>query len=131
MVNQLLQIEKIGQKTLRIVMAAFWIAVCCYAIFGEEATYLVFSGKLSWSVPAILTAILLVAHFKSPRMGIAGGGLSALIFIAVTIYCIKALPFNLTIILNYLLLVISSVVLLGESVKEMVRERITQPFPKA
>ncbi|GGF31578.1 hypothetical protein [Echinicola rosea] len=130
MVNQLLQIEKISQMALRIGMAAFWIAVCGYAVFGEEATYLVFSGKLSWSVPAIITAVLLLAHFKSPQLGIAGGGFSALIFIAVTIYCIKALPFNLTIILNYLLLVISSVVLLGESVKELVRQRITQPFPK-
>ncbi|AWW32613.1 hypothetical protein DN752_22050 [Echinicola strongylocentroti] len=131
MVNNLLQIEKISQKILRIVMAAYWAAASCYAIFGTEAPYLVFSGRLSWSIPSMLTALLLIAHFKSPRLGIAGGGLSALIFIAVTIYCIKALPFNLTIILNYLLLVISSVILLGESIKEMVRERITQPFPKA
>ncbi|GAB2629727.1 DUF417 family protein [Belliella aquatica] len=136
MIDHILKIEKIGKKLLR---------------FGMVA-YLLFIGTLNfnntlisnndWIQSTILftivlvTAVLLLMHFKKPKLGAIGGFLAALLFLITVIYLSyleisSGIPISLVFlhVIKDIMLTFAAIILAGESLKEMIREKITKPFP--
>lgn len=135
MVNSLLKIEKIGQVLLRIGIAVYLVLSALSIILGGFSAPL-WQGLLV--LAQIIFAVLLLGHYRFPKAGIIGaiGCLLFFIFKGITISILLTKTDTPTLdqlfspILQYLLLIFGTVILLGESIKEMIRQRITQPFPK-
>ncbi|WP_009032503.1 hypothetical protein [Indibacter alkaliphilus] len=134
MVTNLLKIEQVGKALLRIGIAIYiWSVVLLSFQFDK--------GKLwmagIWVVLVIIPGLLLL-HFKSPKTGVIGGIATFLFFLISGIVILSSdLQVNAVWQLIYLhlvkdiLLMFASIVLIGESLKEIVRDKLTQPFPKA
>jgi len=136
MIDHLLKIEKIGKKSLR---------------FGM-VTYLLFIGMLNFNntlisnndwiqsiilfIIVFVTAVLLLMHYKKPHLGVVGGFLAALLFLITVIYLFyieisSGIPISLIFlhVIKDVMLTFAAIILAGESLKEMIREKITKPFP--
>ncbi|WP_200977304.1 hypothetical protein [Echinicola sp. 20G] len=139
MINLLLKVEKTAQKILRIGIVIYLLiaAISHLSIINKPESSLIHNILLA--LLAFLIAILLLAHFKSPKLGIAGGALGTIAFLFMAVLSLfgshhhlgpsflhHLLPF-----LEYLILSITCVMLTGTSIKEMIRQKITQPFPKS
>ncbi|MGY6743628.1 MAG: hypothetical protein ACXIUQ_12895 [Cecembia sp.] len=92
---------------------------------------------------ALLMAYLVVIpglsllHYRNAKTGMIGGIGSLLFFLASAIVLVVtdlsanvAWPLIYLHIIKDVLLIFGSLILIGESLKEMVRDRITAPFPK-
>lgn len=133
MVNRLLKVEQIGKVTLRIGIAIYmWSIVLFSYQFDQDKIWM----ALVMATIVIIPGLSLL-HFKSPKVGLIGGIGKVIFFLtSIVILIFSDLKANAVWQLIYLhtikdfLLAIASVILVGESLKEMVRDRITRPFPK-
>lgn len=136
MIDNILKVEKIGKMLLR---------------FGM-VTYLLFIGTLNFNntfvsnndwvqsiillIIVLVTAILLLMHYKKPQLGAVGGFLAALLFLITVVYLSyleisSGIPISTTFlhVIKDIMLTFAAMILAGESLKEMIREKITKPFP--
>jgi predicted signal transduction protein with EAL and GGDEF domain len=133
MVNKILKVEYVGKLLLRIGIAIYmWSVVLLSFQLDKDKLWLA-------AVMAILVIIpgLSLLHYRNARTGLVGGIGTFLFFLgSAVILIVTDLAANLSWSMIYLhiikdlLLMIGSVILIGESLKEMVREKITAPFPK-
>jgi hypothetical protein len=137
MIDRLLKIEKIGKQLLRGGIALYLASIVFFS-FGNVRTGGVDGIGLGLVAFLLIVIILLLLfHYKNPKAGAIGGIGSILFFLAsgmLTNYNDYLIDIPGSIIylnvIKDILLAFGSLVLTGESVKEMVRERITKPFPK-
>jgi hypothetical protein len=132
MVNQMLQVEKTGKLLLRIGIAFYLLSVASMS-FQLSSGYFWILSLLMIAVP-----ILLLLHFKFPKIGLIGGFAAILFFFFSALFIvISDIQINTPWQLIYLhavkdiLLLFAAVVLAGESLKEVVRQKLIQPFPRA
>jgi uncharacterized membrane protein YkgB len=132
MVNQMLQVEKTGKLLLRIAMAFYLLSVASMSFQ--------LSSGLFWilSLLMIVVPILLLLHFKIPKIGLIGGFAAMLFFFFSALFIVISdiqtnTPWQLIYLhaVKDILLLFAAVVLAGESLKEVVRQKLIQPFPRA
>ncbi|MCH7408590.1 hypothetical protein MM239_04230 [Belliella sp. DSM 111904] len=137
MIDNILKIEKLAKLALRVGLSIYFI------YFGSMNLWSVLSATQSnktWGflifIISIITAILLLSHFKAPKLAAVGAGIAAIIFLIIVVALAfieiqqhAMLQMIILRVLKDLILAIASIILLGESLKEMVREKITKPFP--
>ncbi len=137
MIDQILSVEKKAKQILRYGIAFYFVYFGIINFWGalQSANGDIMIGAFIMCI-GLITGGLILAHFKSPKLGAIGAGVAALFFlIIVAILAFIEINDGFSIqmiflrVIKDLLLAISSVVLLGESLKEMVREKITKPFP--
>ncbi|MCH7398097.1 hypothetical protein MM236_08860 [Belliella sp. DSM 107340] len=136
MINNILKIEKIGKILLRFGMIAYFLFIGTLNFnngFVEDGDLV---QKAVLLLLVVGTSILLLLHFKIPKLGAIGGGVSALLFLVTVFYLgylelRESVPFSMIFlhIIKDLLLFFAALILTGESLKEMIREKITKPFP--
>lgn len=134
MVNNILKVEQIGKVILRIGIVIYIWSIAILS-FQWDKDKLWMAAVL---VVLVLIPVLLLLHFKSPKIGVVGG-ISAGIFFLVSAFIIFTTDMQVEApwkfvylhIVKDILLFVASIVLTGESLKELVRDKITQPFPKA
>jgi hypothetical protein len=136
-INNLLKIEKIGKQLLRGGIALYLLSIVFFS-FGNINTS-GFGGLQTGLLALVLIVIILMLlfHYKNPKAGAIGGIGSLLFFLAsglLTNYNDYMMDIPVSIIfmnvIKDILLAFGSLILTGESVKEMVRVQITKPFPK-
>lgn len=137
MVNRLLKIEKIGQQLLRGGIALYLASIVYFTFSIPRSTGLaqLHTGLISLLLIGIL--FLLLFHYKNPRAGILGG-IGAILFFIISAFWVgyedysdnTAYSMIFLHTIKDILLAFGALVLTGESVKEMIRQKITQPFPK-
>lgn len=136
MINNILKIEKIGKILLRFGMIAYFLFIGTLNFNNG----FVGGGDLFQKAVLLLlvcgTSLLLLLHFKFPKLGAIGGGMAALLFLVTVFYLgylevSENVPFSMVFlhIIKDILLFFAALVLTGESLKEMIREKITKPFP--
>ncbi|MBW3467996.1 DUF417 family protein [Arthrospiribacter ruber] len=134
MVNNILKVEQIGKVILRMGIVIYIWSIAILS-FQWDKDKLWMAAVL---VVLVLIPVLLLLHFKSPKIGVVGG-ISAGIFFLVSAFIIFTTDMQVEApwkfvylhIVKDILLFVASIVLTGESLKELVRDKITQPFPKA
>lgn len=133
MVNRIIKIEFFGKMLLRIGIAIYmWSVVLLSFKFDKENLWMALLMAYLVIIPG-----LSLLHYRNARTGMIGGIGSFLFFLASAIVLVVTdLSSNVSWPLIYLhiikdvLLIFGSLILIGESLKEMVRDRITAPFPK-
>lgn len=133
MVNNILKVEQVGKFLLRLgIVAYIWSIVILSFQWDKDRVWMAFI-----MIALVIIPCLLLLHFKSPKIGAIGGVGAAIFFLTSTIVILTSdIQLNAPGKLIYLhvikdiLLFLASIVLTGESLKELVREKITQPFPK-
>lgn len=133
MVDKLLKVEWLGKLLLRIGIALYmWSVVFLSFKFDKDNLWMALIMVYLVVIPG-----LSLLHYKNPKTGIIGGIGSFVFFLASAIVLvITDLSSNISWSFIYLhiikdvLLMFGSLILIGESLKEMVREKITAPFPK-
>lgn len=133
MVNRIIKIEFFGKILLRIGIAIYmWSVVLLSFKFDKENLWMALLMAFLVIIPG-----LSLLHYRNARTGMIGGIGSLLFFLASAIVLVVSdLSANVSWPLIYLhiikdvLLIFGSLILIGESLKEMVRDRITAPFPK-
>lgn len=134
MVNNILKVEQVGKILLRFgIVVYMWSIVLLSYQWDKDKIWMALIMLALVIIPA-----LLLLHFKSPKTGVIGGIGAALFFLTSTIIILTSdmqadAPGKLIYlhVVKDILLMTASIVLTGESLKEMVRDKITQPFPKA
>lgn len=134
MVNNILKVEQIGKVILRLGIVIYIWSIAILS-FQWDKDKLWMAAVL---VVLVLIPVLLLLHFKSPKIGVVGG-ISAGIFFLVSAFIIFTTDMQVEApwkfvylhVVKDILLFVASIVLTGESLKELVRDKITQPFPKA
>ncbi|WP_304517243.1 hypothetical protein [Cecembia rubra] len=133
MVNRILKIEFFGKLLFRIGIAFYmWSIVLLSFQLDKDRLWM-----------AILMAVLVIIpglsllHYRNAKTGIIGGIGTLLFFLASAILLLVTdlsanVPWNFIFlhVIKDVLLMLGAVILVGESLKEMVREKITAPFPK-
>ncbi|MCH7403181.1 hypothetical protein ACFOUP_09375 [Belliella kenyensis] len=137
MIDNILKIEKLAKLALRIGLAIYFLYFGSMNLWSALSTTQTNSG---WGILifiiSLITAVLLLTHFKAPKLAALGGAIAAVSFLVIVVVLAiieiqqQAMPQMIILrVLKDLILAIASIILLGESLKEMVRERITKPFP--
>lgn len=134
MVDNILKVEQIGKNLLRLAIAGYiWSIVILSFQWDKDKIWMALV-----LIVLVIIPVFLLLHFKSPKMGIAGGIGTALFFLISALVILTTdvqadAPGKLIYlhIVRDVLLLLASIVLTGESLKELVRDKITQPFPKA
>ncbi|WP_018474290.1 hypothetical protein [Echinicola pacifica] len=131
MIDTLLKIEKSAKMALRYLIVLFWAVILIKSLFfaGTAQEHFVMENAL-WSIAGLITGILLLFHLSQPRLAIIGGVASALYTFILSIIAFLSPPMALLNGLFWLIFCTSSIILTGESLKEMIKKRITKPFPK-
>ncbi|MCH7415405.1 hypothetical protein MM213_18035 [Belliella sp. R4-6] len=136
MIDNILKIEKTGKILLRFGMIAYFLFIGTLNfnngfVGGEDLIQTVILLLL-----VVGTSSMLLLHFKFPKIGAIGGGVAALLFLITVVYLgyleiSEKIPFSMIFlhIIKDILLFFATLILTGESLKEMVREKITKPFP--
>lgn len=135
MINNILKIEKLGKMLLRFGMFTYLLFIGTLNINNT------FVSKNDWVQSAILfviaigTATLLLMHYKKPQLGAIGGFLAALLFLITVVYLSyleisSGVAFAMIFlhVIKDIMLTFAAIILAGESLKEMIREKITKPF---
>lgn len=135
MINNILKIEKLGKMLLRFGMFTYLLFI------GTLNFNNTFVSKNDWVQSAILfviaigTATLLLMHYKKPQLGAIGGFLAALLFLITVVYLSyleisSGVAFAMIFlhVIKDIMLTFAAIILAGESLKEMIREKITKPF---
>ena len=135
--DNLLKIEKIGKQLLRGGIAIYLASIIFFTLGNVKSAE---SVQLNTGLVATLLfglIFMLLFHYKNPKAGAIGGAGTTLFFLASAIlvgYSDFLQNFSGSIIflriIKDILLAFGALILTGESVKEMVRQRITKPFPK-
>jgi uncharacterized membrane protein YkgB len=133
MVNKILQVEKQGKKVLRIGLSIYLISIALLTFqLNTDRLWMILVSFFLMIISA-----LLLFHFKNPKIGMFGGlGAMAFFLLSALLLAISdvqaLLPWQTVYlhVIKDILLLFSAAVLVGESLKEMIRIRITQPFPK-
>jgi|GEM_PF-2948805 len=133
MVNRIIKIEFFGKMLLRIGIAIYmWSVVLLSFKFDKENLWMALLMAYLVVIPG-----LSLLHYRNARTGMIGGIGSLLFFLASAIVLVVtdlsanvAWPLIYLHIIKDVLLIFGSLILIGESLKEMVRDRITAPFPK-
>jgi uncharacterized membrane protein YkgB len=133
MVDKLLKVENWGKLLLRIGIAIYmWSVVLLSFKLDKDNFWLALVMAYLVIIPG-----LSLLHFKNPKTGLIGGIGTAIFFLgSALVLIITDLSANVNWTLIYLhivkdlLLLFGSIILIGESIKEMIREKITAPFPK-
>lgn len=136
MIDKILKVEKIGKILLRFGMITYLLFI---GILNFTSS---FKSNENWIQNSIIlflviaTAILLLLHYKKPQLGAMGGFLTAFLFLITVIFLLyrelsAGTPLSLTflLIIKDIMLTFAAIILAGESLKEMIREKITKPFP--
>lgn len=136
MIDKILKVEKIGKMLLRFGMVAYLLFI---GLFNFNNSFVSNNDWLQSSILLIIvliTAILLLMHYKKPQFGAAGGFLAALLFIITVVYlAYLEISADIPILMIFIhvfkdvMLTFAAIILAGESLKEMIREKITKPFP--
>ncbi|SMD45332.1 hypothetical protein SAMN00777080_3981 [Aquiflexum balticum DSM 16537] len=137
MIDNLLKIEKIGKQLLRGGIALYLASIIFFTlgnIKSAEAVQL-HTGLVGMLLFGLI--FLLLFHYKNPKAGAIGGAGVILFFLSSAILVAYS-DFNQNMsgsiiflrIIKDILLAFGALILTGESVKEMVRQKITKPFPK-
>ncbi|WP_194974698.1 hypothetical protein [Aquiflexum lacus] len=137
MIDNLLKIEKIGKQLLRGGIALYLASIIFFTIGNVKPTELaqLHTGLVGMLLFGLI--IMLLFHYKNPKAGAIGGAGTTLFFLTSAIL-VGYSDFSQDVsgsiiflrIIKDILLAFGALILTGESVKEMVRERITKPFPK-
>lgn len=135
MINNILKIEKLGKMLLRFGMFTYLLFIGTLNINNT------FVSKNDWVQSAILfviaigTATLHLMHYKKPQLGAIGGFLAALLFLITVVYLSyleisSGVAFAMIFlhVIKDIMLTFAAIILAGESLKEMIREKITKPF---
>lgn len=133
MVNRIIKIEFFGKMLLRIGIAIYmWSVVLLSFKFDKENLWMALLMAYLVVIPG-----LSLLHYRNAKTGMIGGIGSLLFFLASAIVLVVtdlsanvAWPLIYLHIIKDVLLIFGSLILIGESLKEMVRDRITAPFPK-
>lgn len=133
MVNRILKIEFLGKLLLRLGIAIYmWSIVLLSFQLDKDKLWLAAIMALLVIIPG-----LSLLHYRNAKTGLIGGIGTFLFFLSSAIILIFTdlsanLPWSVIYlhIVKDLLLMMGTIVLIGESLKEMVREKITAPFPK-
>jgi uncharacterized membrane protein YkgB len=135
-INNLLKVEKIGKQLLRGGIALYLASIVFFSLsnMGTEGFVGLQIGLLA--LVLIFIIFMLLFHYKKPKAGAIGGIGSILFFLASGLFTnyndyMTDIPGSIIFlnVIKDILLAFGSLVLTGESVKEMVRARITKPFP--
>lgn len=136
MIDNILSVERKAKMILRYAIAFYFIYFGLINLWGALSS----NGNILMGSIIMLLGLcigsLILTHFKQPKLGAIGAGVAAVFFlIVVAILAFMEIRdgFSLQMIflriIKDLLLAIACMVLCGESLKEMVREKITKPFP--
>ena len=137
MIDNLLKIEKIGKQLLRGGIAIYLASIVFFTLGSPKAAGLAQFQTGLVGILLIGIIFMLLFHYKNPKAGVIGGAGAVLFFLASALlvgYSDFSQNASVSIIFLHIikdvLLAFGALVLTGESVKEMVRDRITKPFPK-
>ncbi|SNS15521.1 hypothetical protein SAMN06295967_10499 [Belliella buryatensis] len=136
MIDNILSIERKAKLILRYGIAFYFIYFGIINLWGALSS----NGNILTGGIVMLLGLciggLILSHFKQPKLSAIGAGIAAVFFlIVVAILAFMEIRdgFSMQMILlrviKDLLLAIACVVLCGESLKEVIREKITKPFP--
>lgn len=137
MLDKLLKIEKIGKQLLRGGIALYLASIVFFTMGNPNSA--AFAHIQTGLVAVFLVGIIfmLMFHYKNPKAGAIGGVGAALFFLGSALlvaYSDFSQNASASIIflriIKDILLAFGSLVLIGESIKEIIRKRITVPFPK-
>jgi hypothetical protein len=135
-INNLLKIEKIGKQLLRGGIALYLASIVFFSLANIRTSGFVGFQTGLLALVLILIIFLLLFHYKNPKAGAIGGIGAILFFLASGLLSnynnyLAEFPASIIFInvIKDILLAFGSLILTGESIKEMVRERITKPFP--
>jgi hypothetical protein len=134
MITRILKVEIIGKVLLRIGIAIYmWSIVILSFKFDKDDLWMALVMAYLVIVPGFS-----LLHFKNPKFGLIGAIGTGLFFLAsALVMAISDFFSNVSWAVIYLhiikdvLLFFGSCILVGESLKELVREKITAPFPKS
>jgi hypothetical protein len=134
MINRILKVEIIAKMLLRIGIAIYmWSIVILSFKFDKDNLWMALIMVYLVIVPGFS-----LLHFRNPKFGLIGAIGTGLFFLAsALVLTISDFSSNVSWPLIYLhvvkdvLLLFGSFILVGESLKEVVREKITAPFPKS
>lgn len=134
MINRILKVEVIGKLLLRFGIAIYmWSIVILSFKFDKDDLWMALVMAYMVIVPGFS-----LLHFRNPKSGLIGATGTGLFFLAsALVLAISDFSSNVAWPLIYLhvvkdiLLLFGSVILMGESLKELIREKITVPFPKS
>ncbi|MFD2035932.1 hypothetical protein ACFSKL_14100 [Belliella marina] len=136
MIDNILKIEKIGKKLLRFGMVAYFLFIGTLQFSNGIGGGGSLIQNLLLLILLLVTSTLLLLHFKFPKYGAIGGALASLLFLITVIYLgileySENVPFKMIFlhIIKDIMLCFGALILTGESLKEMIREKITKPFP--
>jgi hypothetical protein len=137
MIDNLLKIEKIGKQLLRGGIALYLASIIFFTLGSIKTleAVQVHTGLVGMLLFGLI--FLLLFHYKNPKAGGIGGAGVTLFFLASAILVAYS-DFSQNMsgsiiflrIIKDILLAFGALILTGESVKEMVRQKITKPFPK-
>jgi uncharacterized membrane protein YkgB len=133
MVNKIIKIEFLGKLFLRLGIAFYMWSVVLFSFqLDKDKLWLGVVMALLVIIP-----VLSLLHYHNPKIGLLGGIGTFLFFIGSAIILIFTdlsvnLPWSMIYLhtVKDLLLMMSAVILIGESLIEMVREKITATLPK-
>ncbi|WP_373524189.1 hypothetical protein [Aquiflexum sp.] len=137
MIDNLLKIEKIGKQLLRGGIAIYLASIIFFTLGNIKGTELaqLHTGLVGMLLFGLI--FMLMFHYKNPKAGAIGGAGTVLFFLT-SAFLVGYSDFGQNVsgsiiflrIIKDILLAFGALALTGESVKEMVRLRITKPFPK-
>lgn len=134
MINRILKVEIVGKILLRIGIAIYmWSIVVLSFKFDKDNL-----GMAIVMIYMVIIPGLSLLHFKSPKTGLLGAIGIGLFFLASSLVLAisefssnVAWPLIFLHVVKDVLLFFGSLILIGESLKEIVRNKITAPFPKS
>lgn len=136
MIDNILKVEKIGKMLLRFGMVAYLLFIGTLNFNNSLSSTNDWLQSLLLLITVLITAILLLMHYKKPQLGAIGGFIAALLFLITVIYLsyleiTSGVPIAMTFlhVIKDIMLTFAAIILAGESLKEMIREKITKPFP--
>lgn len=136
MIDHILKIEKIGKKLLRFGMVAYLLFIGTLNFNNTLISNNDWIQSIILLTIVLVTVILLLMHFKKPQLGAVGGFLAAILFLITVIYLSyleisSGIPISLVFlhVIKDVMLTFAAIILAGESLKEMIREKITKPLP--
>lgn len=133
MVSKIIKVEFLGKMLLRIGIAIYmWSFVLLSFKLDKDKIWMALVMAYLVVVPG-----LLLLHYRNARTGLIGGIGVFLFFLASSVVLIitdLSASVNWSLIYLHIvrdvLLMFASLILIGESLKSMLKERITAPFPK-
>lgn len=136
MIDNILKVEKIGKMLLRFGMVAYLLFIGTLNFNNTLVSNIDWPQSLLLLVIVVVTSILLLMHYKKPQLGAIGGFIAALLFLITVVY-LSYLEISAGIsismiflhVIKDIMLTFAAIILAGESLKEMIREKITKPFP--